>query len=134
MHTHLNRSPLCAAVLLCVALSPALAEAQSQTPSASTTVSSAPAKAATQATGPKAGSARTSALDLRAPPLSRIYGREQLQYILAADSTDTEEAQEVNVKGEKYLMPVPTSQLWAVPWALMHPSQAWRVFMPIEAP
>jgi hypothetical protein len=134
MHTHLNRSPLCAAVLLCAALSPALAEAQSQTPSASTTVSSAPAKAATQATGPKAGSARPSALDLTAPPLNRIYGREQLQYILAADSTDTEEAQEVNVKGEKYLMPVPTSQLWAIPWALMHPSQAWRVFMPIEAP
>ncbi len=134
MHTHLNRSPLCAVVLLCAALSPALAEAQTRTPSASTTVSSAPAKAATQATGPKAGSARPSALDLTAPPLSRIYGREQLQYILAADSTDTEEAQEVNVKGEKYLMPVPTSQLWAIPWALMHPSQAWRVFMPIEAP
>ena len=36
--------------------------------------------------------------------------------------------------GKKYLMPVPKSQFQAIPWAVMHPTQAWRVFTPIEGP
>jgi hypothetical protein len=31
-------------------------------------------------------------------------------------------------------MPVPRSQFQAIPWALMHPTQAWRVFTPVEGP
>jgi hypothetical protein len=73
-------------------------------------------------------------MDLQAPPLSHIYPRQQLQYILAIDNSEVDDAQEVSVKGEKYLMPVPKSQFQAIPWALMHPTQAWRVLTPIEEP
>lgn len=117
-----------------LAQSPLLAQAQSATNPAPT-LSSAPAKAAAHAGGRKAAPARAqSSLDLKAPPLSHIYPRAQLQYILAVDAADADDAQEVSVKGEKYLMPVPASQLQAIPWALMHPADAWRVFTPIESP
>jgi hypothetical protein len=137
MDKHPIRLPLCVAVLLGAALAqaPVLVQAQGQTPGAAPAAASAPAKPAAPATGKKAGTRPApSTLDLKAPPLSHLYPREQLQYILAADSTDADEGQEVSVKGEKYLMPVPTSQFQAIPWALLHPTQAWRVFTPIEAP
>ena len=133
MTMHLIRSPLCAAVLLTVALTQAPALVQAQTPSAAPAAASAPAKVAPHAAR-KASPGPHSTLDLHAPPLSHIYSRGQLQYILAVDSSDTDDAQEVSVKGEKYLMPVPKSQFQAIPWALMHPTEAWRVFTPIEAP
>jgi hypothetical protein len=136
MNKHPSRSPLCVAVLLGAALaqSPALVLAQSPTPDAAPAASSAPAKPAAHASGRKSGTlAATKSLDLKAPPLSHLYPREQLQYILAVDAAG-DETQEVSVKGEKYLMPVPTSQFYAIPWAVMHPTQAWRVFTPIEAP
>jgi hypothetical protein len=137
MNKYPIRSPLCVAVLLGAALAqaPPLVQAQSQTPGAAPAASSAPAKPAAHAAGKKVSTppARAS-LDLKAPPLSHLYPREQLQYILAVDSTDADDTQEVSVKGEKYLMPVPTNQFQAIPWAVMHPTQAWRVFTPLEAP
>ena len=131
----LTRSSLCAAVLLTAALVqvPALVLAQTPTPSASPAAASAPVTAVPHAAR-KASPAPHATLDLQAPPLSHIYPRGQLQYILAVDNSDADDAQEVNVQGAKYLMPVPKSQFQAIPWALMHPSQAWRVFMPIDEP
>jgi hypothetical protein len=139
MTPHLNHSPLCVAVLLTAALAQAPALVQAQTPatpvaSAAPSASSAPAKMAAHAAPKTAAAPQRSTLDLQAPPLSHIYPREQLQYIMAIDSTEADDAQEVNVKGEKYLMPVPRSQFQAIPWALMHPTQAWRVFTPVEGP
>ena len=135
MNTATIRSPLCAAVLLSAALAqaPGWVQAQSQSP-ATPAASSAPAKAAAHVAGKKAATPPAQRMDLKAPPLSHIYPREQLQYILAVDNNDADSAQEVSVKGEKYLMPVPNSQLQAIPWALMHPTEAWRVFTPIESP
>jgi hypothetical protein len=137
MIKHVIRSPLCAAVLLTAVLAqaPALVQAQGQTPtpSASPAASSAAGNAATRASK-KASTAQRSTMDLQAPPLSHIYSRQQLQYILAIENSDVDDAQEVSVKGEKYLMPVPKSQFQAIPWALMHPTQAWRVFTPVEEP
>jgi hypothetical protein len=137
MIKHVIRSPLCATVLLTAVLAqaPVLVQAQTPTPtpSASPAAASAPAKAAPYA--PKqASTAQRSTMDLQAPPLSHIYSRQQLQYILAIDNSDVDDAEEVSVKGEKYLMPVPKSQFQAIPWALMHPTQAWRVFTPVEEP
>jgi hypothetical protein len=136
MNKYPSRSPLYLAVLLGAALAqaPALVQAQSGAPGASPAAASAPAKPAPHAPSSKSGTpATTKSLDLKAPPLSHIYPREQLQYILAVDAVG-DDTQEVSVKGEKYLMPVPTSQIYAIPWALMHPTEAWRVFTPIEAP
>ena len=127
MNSRPARLILCTAVLLGAA-GPTLVQAQ--TPNAAP-ASSAPAHAA--AHPKKAPAAAATKMDLKAPPLSHIYPRTQLQYILAMDSSDSD-VQEVSVKSEKYLMPVPNSQLQAIPWAFMHPADAWRVLTPIEAP
>jgi hypothetical protein len=44
-----------------------------------------------------------------------------------------EEAQtaEVTVEGPRSQLPVPDGAFRAVPWALTHPSQAWRIFAPV---
>ncbi len=44
---------------------------------------------------------------------------------------------EVSVTGSRAAINVPVTpgnQLLAIPWALLHPTQAWRVFTPIEQP
>ena len=136
-------SPLCATVrsfgmALAVVASavlapvPAQAQTQTQTPSAAPAASSAPAKPAAHA-GRKPASAHQGAMDLHAPPLGHIYPRSELQYILA-DTSDPDSAEEVSVKGAKAVVPVPLGQLQAIPWAILHPTQAWRVFTPLEQP
>jgi hypothetical protein len=44
-----------------------------------------------------------------------------------------EEAQttEVTVEGPRAQAPVPEGAFRAVPWALTHPAQAWRIFAPV---
>jgi hypothetical protein len=106
----------------------ALAQAQTATPAAS----SAPTKAhAAKAPRPAAKS-----LDLSAPKLNDIYSRSELRYMLAYDPDDMSDS-EVSVTGAKSAVNVPVTpgnQLLAVPWALMHPTQAWRIFTPVLSP
>lgn len=85
----------------------------------------------------RTGAAPAAALDLHAPPLNHIYPSKQLQSMLAPDDSDAGSATEVSVKGAKYVVRVPGgpgNQLVAVPWALLHPTQAWRIFTPLLAP
>jgi hypothetical protein len=112
----------------------ALAQAQTQTPTPAPTTAtgSAPAKAH----APKVSRPPAKSLDLNAPKLTEIYSRSQLRYMLAYDP-DEDSDSEVSVKSSKPLVNVPVTpgnQLLAVPWALMHPTQAWRVFTPVESP
>jgi hypothetical protein len=128
---------LCGAVL---AVWAATALAQTSVPSQAqpqASTSSAPAAAATPGNRQAARAAPHAKLDLHAPPLSHIYSSTELRYILAPDDSDDDSATEVSVKGSKYVSPVPGApgnQLLAVPWALMHPTQAWRIFTPLEQP
>ena len=135
MARHFIPSPLSVAILMTSALMPALVLAQSQAPapSAAPTAAATPPKTASHV-AKKAATAQRTPLDLHAPPLSHIYPRGQLQYIMAVDANDSDDAEEVSVKGSKYLVPVPKSQFQAIPWALLHPTEAWRVFTPIESP
>lgn len=112
---------------------PARAQSQNVTPGVAPAVSSAPARPVAHGSR-KVSPMPRSALDLHAPPLSHIYPRSELQYILAVDGSDADSAQEVSVKGAKYRTPVPMGQLQAIPWAILHPTQAWRVFTPLEQP
>ena len=112
------------------ALLAAAALAQAQTPAAAP--SSAPAKAhAAKATRPS-----TRKLDLKAPPLNHVYSSSQLRYMMAYDPDEISDS-EVSIKGARAPVNVPVTpgnQLLAVPWALLHPTQAWRVFTPVESP
>jgi hypothetical protein len=77
-------------------------------------------------------------LDLHAPPLSHIYPSAELRYILAVDDPAVDDdTTEVSVKGTKYVVRVPGvpgNQLQAIPWAIVHPTQAWRIFTPLVEP
>ncbi|MGC1459317.1 MAG: hypothetical protein WA825_13670 [Steroidobacteraceae bacterium] len=117
-----------------VALWAAASLAHAQAPSSAT--SSAPRAMPTRAHGAKASRPVAQPLDLKAPPLNRIFSRKEMRYMLAYDPDDSS-ATEVSVKGSRpaIIVPVtPGNQLLAVPWALLHPTQAWRVFTPIEQP
>ena len=109
------------------------AQAQSPAPvpsSAPAAATKAPAHPATPTPAPKRAS-----LDLHAPALNRIMPSSQLRYIMANDDGD-DSATEVSVKGTKTVV-VPGgagNQLQAIPWALFHPTQAWRIFTPLEQP
>jgi len=119
--------------LLAVLLTAALAQAQTPAPSAAS-ASSAPA---TAHAARRAAPTTAAPLDLHAPPLSHIYSSSELRYILAPDETADDSATEVSVKGTRYSTPVPGApgnQLQAIPWALLHPTQAWRIFTPLETP
>jgi hypothetical protein len=71
-------------------------------------------------------------LDLRAPDITKLYTREQLDRLLA-QLNDTIE--EVEVEGAPVPPPTFTPQVWggiAAPlWALLHPLQAWRIIAPV---
>jgi len=129
---------LCGAVFA-VAAATALAQTSVPAPTQpqASTSSSTPAAANTGDNKPAPRAARRAKLDLHAPPLNHIYSSTELRYILAPDDSSEDAAPEVSVKSTKYVSPVPGApgnQLLAIPWALMHPTQAWRIFTPVEEP
>jgi hypothetical protein len=74
-------------------------------------------------------------VDRRQPePLDLRLGDDTAARALAGLSNVAgEEAQttEVTVEGPRAQAPAPDGAFRAVPWALMHPSQAWRIFAPV---
>lgn len=101
--------------------------------------SSAPAAASARVPAPpvkRSDSAARANLDLHAPPLNHIMPSAQLRYILASPDADAELPVEVSVKGTKTVVVPgsPGNQLQAIPWAIFHPTQAWRIFTPLEQP
>jgi hypothetical protein len=72
-------------------------------------------------------------LDLKAPSITELYTSEQLEALL--DKMDAQHLEGVEVEGERIPAPKFTPDIWpgiAAPfWALLHPTQAWRIFGPI---
>jgi hypothetical protein len=73
-------------------------------------------------------------LDLRAPDVTHLFTSEQLNRILAA-TFRRENMEEVEVEGARDRMPTATPNVWpgiAAPfWAVLNPTQAWRIFAPL---
>jgi hypothetical protein len=108
-----------------------------QAQSAAQAASSAPVATAKAAQPGKNSAAPARAtLDLHTPPLSHIIPSAELRYIMASDDADADSAGEVSVKGSKTVVVpgAPGNQLQAIPWALWHPTQAWRIFTPLQQP
>ncbi len=79
-----------------------------------------------------AGSAtKVHQLDLSPPPLNHVFTREQIQ-ALTTDPDDDTPTEDVMIKSPIYQSPVPVGQFVALPWALMHPLEAWKIFVPIS--
>lgn len=84
---------------------------------------------------PAAPIAASKRLDLRAPDITTIFSREQIEAVLRRTrDPDTIEEVEVERERDKALPPrsppVPGG-LIAPFWALLNPTQAWRIFSPI---
>jgi hypothetical protein len=112
---------------------------QVQAQSSAHVTSSAPAAASAKApvpTGKRSGAAARRNLDLHAPPLNHIMPSSQLRYILSREDADADSPAEVSVNATKtVIVPgAPGNQLQAIPWAIFHPTQAWRIFTPLEQP
>lgn len=54
---------------------------------------------------------------------------EQVQALVT--EPDTPPPEDVTVETTHYETPVPRGQLRAIPWAILHPLQAWRIFAPV---
>jgi hypothetical protein len=78
-----------------------------------------------------AKTANSATLDLRAPPSTQIFSEAELQQKLEDPNEEIHEAPTVQVEGERQVTPVSVG-LMAIPWAIVHPSQAWRIFMPMQ--
>lgn len=80
-----------------------------------------------------ASTSQAAALDLRAPELSQVFTPAQLSEKLQ-DPDELEQydpTETVQVEGERQLAPVSVG-LMAIPWAIIHPTQAWRILMPVQ--
>lgn len=72
-------------------------------------------------------------LDLKIPDIRTLYTEEQLATFLA--KTRDEDMDEVEVEGHRGPRRPVTPEVWggiATPiWAILHPTQAWRIFAPL---
>jgi hypothetical protein len=72
-------------------------------------------------------------LDLRAPDVSKLYTQRQLDRLIAKMEADFIER--IEVEGARVPSPEFTPRVWpsvfAPFWALLNPTQAWRIFAPI---
>jgi hypothetical protein len=89
--------------------------------------------AASRAPAAHAAATAQHPLDLSAPPANHVMTPKQLQSFLDSDSDDGAPPEEVTVKQEHYLDPIPAGAFGALPWALLHPLEAWRIFTPVTS-
>jgi hypothetical protein len=150
MHLSLQRSKswtarILAALGLCVAIA-AMADdaAIPATPQASAArpTPTSPTAPSTSATAPTvicfqssircftANPSKSATLDLRAPPITRVFSEAELQQKLDESGEEIHEPATVQVQGERQITPVSVG-LMAIPWAIVHPTQAWRILMPV---
>ena len=72
--------------------------------------------------------AQRKSLDLSAPPINHVLSSEQVQ---AMTTERDEEPDMVSVQSDYPQIEVPQGQLRAIPWAILHPLDAWRIFTPV---
>jgi hypothetical protein len=92
-----------------------------------------PAKAPTAKAGATGDASAKRPLNLNAPDVRTVVPADELKEPLLTNEqiAETQEADTVAVKGNKDLEEAPLG-FGAIWWALNHPSQAWRIFTPVE--
>lgn len=77
--------------------------------------------------------ATATRLDLRVPKITEVYTEQQIAIFLARTRAD--DLDEVEVEGRRERRHPVTPNVWggiAAPlWAVLHPTQAWRIFAPL---
>jgi hypothetical protein len=84
---------------------------------------------------PAAAAQPAQALDLRPPDITKLYTREQINRMLVRTLRD--DIEEVEVEGHRERPEPRSPDVWggiAAPiWAVLNPTQAWRIFAPLPA-
>ena len=75
-----------------------------------------------------AAKTQTASLDLKAPDIRRVVPEVELRAPLE-EPTEIEE-QQVQVESSRPEIYVPGG-IASLPWAVMHPTQAWRILLPV---
>jgi hypothetical protein len=70
-------------------------------------------------------------LDLHAPDIRRVVSESELHEPVKDEYEVLEETEQVQVEGSRPEVYVPGGLL-SLPWAVMHPTQAWRIFLPVS--
>jgi hypothetical protein len=78
-----------------------------------------------------AAKTRTASLDLKAPDVRRVVPAIQLNAPPEEEVVDIED-QQVQVEGTRPEVYIPGG-IASLPWAVMHPAQAWRIFLPVPS-
>lgn len=78
----------------------------------------------------EAAKKRAASVDLKAPDIRILVPESELRQPLQ-EPTEIEQVQ-VQVEGARPEVYVPGG-LASLPWAVMHPTQAWRIFLPVPA-
>jgi len=73
----------------------------------------------------------TTPPDLRAPPITHVLTASEIETLTVDRDGDLPD---VDVETTRYGVSVPVGFFRALPWAVMHPTQAWRVFTPVTEP
>lgn len=71
-------------------------------------------------------------LDLHTPDIHRVVSDAELREPVKDEFEIMEETEQVQVEGSRPEVYVPGGLL-SLPWAVMHPTQAWRIFMPVTS-
>jgi hypothetical protein len=75
-------------------------------------------------------SAQPSSLDLRAPAIASVVPQSELQAVLPDPDEPKYDEPLVKVEGERGVpVNVPVG-IMSLPWAVRHPTQLWRIFLP----
>jgi hypothetical protein len=74
----------------------------------------------------------TSSLDLRAPDIHTLIPEVRLREPLDDPYESQQDQEQVQVQGTRPEVYVPGG-LMSLPWAVMHPTQAWRIFLPASS-
>ncbi len=71
-------------------------------------------------------------LDLRAPAVTDLFSPAALQLMLVEQQETNSEPDDVRVQSPRATPDVPHGMFRALPWAIMHPTQSWRILAPIS--
>ena len=78
------------------------------------------------------GTPKAAPLDLHAPDIHRIIPEVQLREPVdePQEVAEQQEQNQVQVQGSRPEIDLPIG-IASLPWAVMHPTQAWRIFLPV---
>ena len=74
-----------------------------------------------------AAKAKSASLDLKAPDIRQVVSEVELRQ----PTEETQEVQQVQVESTRPDEVYVPGGIASLPWAVMHPTQAWRIFLPV---